>query len=70
MKTLKFKTTIKCNGCLGKAEKALSNIPGIKHWDVDLNNPDKILSIETEEDISSRIIEELENQDFEIEQIN
>ncbi|MEI7594765.1 MAG: heavy metal-associated domain-containing protein [Bacteroidota bacterium] len=70
MEILKFKTTIKCNGCLSKVEKPLNNFSEIKNWDVDLNNPDRILTVEADNDISEQIIEELEKLDFEIEKIN
>ena len=67
MTTLKFKTTIKCEGCLQKATNALSPIPEIKHWEVDLNSSDKVLTIESDEDIASKVIDAIENAGFIIE---
>ncbi len=48
MNTLKFKTTIKCGGCIATVTPFLNQIEGISNWSVDTNNPDKILTIETE----------------------
>jgi Copper chaperone len=48
MNTLKFKTTIKCGGCIATVTPFLNKIEGISKWSVDTNSPDKILTIETE----------------------
>jgi copper chaperone len=48
MNTLKFKTTIKCGGCIATVTPFLNKIEGISTWSVDTNSPDKILTIETE----------------------
>lgn len=47
MNTYKFKTTMSCSGCVSKVEKFLNAEKGIVKWNVDLNSPDKILTIET-----------------------
>ncbi|WP_207432954.1 heavy-metal-associated domain-containing protein [Sabulibacter ruber] len=46
MSTLKFKTNIKCGGCVSAVTESLDNTPGIYEWQVDTNNPDKILTVE------------------------
>ncbi|MDJ1472239.1 cation transporter [Cytophagaceae bacterium DM2B3-1] len=48
MKTLKFKTNIKCDGCIAKVTPHLNAVQGIDHWKVDLTSPDKVLEVETE----------------------
>lgn len=48
MNTLKFKTTIKCGGCIATVTPFLNKIDGILTWSVDTNSPDKILTVETE----------------------
>jgi copper chaperone len=60
MKTLCFKTTIKCNGCLISVRPQLNAIKGIEGWDVDLNSPDSILSVSCEEDMTEMIISAVE----------
>lgn len=55
MSTYQFKTTMSCSGCVSKVEKFLNAEKGILKWNVDLNSPDKILSIETT-DLSPEMI--------------
>ena len=48
MNIYKYKTTMSCSGCVNKVEKILNTEKDILKWEVDLNSPDKILTIETE----------------------
>jgi copper chaperone len=50
MKTLKFKTTIKCNGCIKTVTPFLEKSNNISKWSVDLESPDRIMTVETEGD--------------------
>ncbi|GGC29636.1 hypothetical protein GCM10011386_22060 [Parapedobacter defluvii] len=43
--TLKFKTTINCGGCLAAVTPSLNQSVGEGNWQVDINNPDKILTV-------------------------
>ena len=45
METLKFKTTLKCDGCLSKVTPSLNKIAGEGNWNVDLQNTPKVLTI-------------------------
>ncbi|MEP2771399.1 MAG: heavy-metal-associated domain-containing protein [Fulvivirga sp.] len=45
METLKFKTTIKCTGCLTKVTPYINDTKGVESWEVDLKNLDKVLTI-------------------------
>lgn len=47
MSTLQFKTNIKCGGCIATVTPFL-NTEGIEKWEVDLQNPDRILTVDTE----------------------
>ena len=47
MKTLKFKTNINCSGCIRSVTPFLDSEKEIAHWEVDINNPDKILTVST-----------------------
>jgi copper chaperone len=60
MKTLRFKTSIKCNGCLISIRPQLNAIKGIEGWEVDLNSPDSILSIRCMEDLTELITQAVE----------
>jgi copper chaperone len=56
MKTLTFKTNIKCGGCIATVTPFLNNVAGIEKWEVDTTNPDKILTV-TGETITTESIE-------------
>ena len=45
MKVLKFKTNIKCLGCVAKVTPHIQNAGGIESWEVDITKPDKILTV-------------------------
>lgn len=49
MQELKFRTNIKCEGCIAQVRPFLDEIKGINHWEVDIKNVDKILTVTTEE---------------------
>ena len=59
MKTLKFKTNVNCGGCISNVTPHLNEIKGIAKWSVDTINPQKILTVETEETSSAEIINAL-----------
>ncbi|MDX5427736.1 MAG: hypothetical protein LPK79_06505 [Bacteroidota bacterium] len=46
MKTTKFKTTINCNNCLSKVTPTLNQLVGENKWKVDINDPNKPLTLE------------------------
>jgi len=47
MKTLRFKTNLKCAGCMYAIKPYMDEIEGIQSWDVDLKSPNKIVEVET-----------------------
>ncbi len=69
MNTLKFKTDIKCNGCLEKVTPHLNEQQGIQQWEVDLRNPNKILSVSTDGIHSAEIISAVQKAGFKAEPI-
>lgn len=56
MITLKFKTSFKCNGCVNSVRTQLDADQTIKEWDVDLESPDRILTLTCKEDITDQIL--------------
>ena len=56
MNVIKFKTSLKCGGCVNAIRPYLIKIKEIQTWEVDLNNPDKILSVNTESDTKAEFI--------------
>jgi len=59
MQTLKFKTSLKCQGCVGNLKFYLDNIKEVSSWNVDLNNPDKILEVSFENISKETLLEQL-----------
>ena len=49
MKTLQFKTNIKCGGCVAAVKPFLDAAEGIESWEVDLQNPDRTPTVQTEQ---------------------
>lgn len=49
MNTLKFKTNIKCEGCISVVQKPLNETFGEENWKVDLASSDKELSVNTDD---------------------
>jgi copper chaperone len=43
-----FKTNIQCGGCVEAVSPYLDANNEIKHWEVDINNPNKVLTVETD----------------------
>jgi copper chaperone len=43
-----FKTNIMCGSCIAKVTPHLNANSEIKHWEVDTQNADKILTIDTD----------------------
>jgi copper chaperone len=58
MKTLKFKTNIKCGACVEKVTPALNSDENIKEWNVDLKSAERILSV-SGENVTEKEVEEL-----------
>ena len=48
MKILTFTSNIACNGCVSKVKPFLDELEGITKWEVDIENPQNILSVHTD----------------------
>lgn len=66
MNTIKFKTTINCGGCVAKVTPLLNKTVGEHNWGVDIDSPDKILTIETNTISSDAIQEAVKSLGFQI----
>lgn len=69
-KTLKFKTNINCSGCVAQVSQSLNEAEGICHWDVDIKNPDKVLSVHSEGITAEEVIQKVQDAGFKIIPIN
>lgn len=66
METTKFKTTIKCAGCVAKVTPVLNEVLGEDNWEVDYNNPAKVLTVIGEKD-KSKVIQAVEKAGYKAE---
>lgn len=73
MTELKFKSNIKCTGCLAKVTPLLDAETSIDKWEVDIMIPSKVLTIstpETDVDKITKLVEDtLGKAGFKIEEI-
>ena len=67
MNTLKFKTSIKCGGCVNAVEKPLNETVGVGNWEVDLASSDKILTVNNAD--SQQVIDILKKVGYEAEEV-
>ena len=66
MATFKFKTNIKCNGCIATVTPYLNSESAIEKWSVDLQNPEKILTAEGNELSRETVIKKVKQAGFAI----
>ncbi len=69
MKTITFKTNMKCGGCVATATPYLDNVIGASKWKVDTATADKILTVENEEVAPAQIVEAVKKAGFTAEEI-
>lgn len=70
MNITRFKTSLKCGGCVKAITPWISNITEIKTWSVDLESPDKILVVESSEDVAEKVIENIKKAGYEASRLN
>lgn len=68
MEPIKFKTNIKCSGCVEKVTPFLNEAVGKDKWEVDYNNPAKLLTVEGEND-KAKVIQALEKAGYKAEAV-
>lgn len=69
MKTAKFKTNINCGSCINSVTPFLNELDNLDLWKVDTDNPDKILSVELDDENIDSVIDAVKNAGFTIELI-
>ena len=74
MKTLKFKTDLKCAGCMYAIKPYMDALDGIESWDVDLESKDKIVKVVTrtasKEEIQKAIEDAISEAGYSAELVN
>jgi copper chaperone len=69
METLKFKTNIKCGGCIATVTPFLNGDESIENWQVDLESADRILTVETDHS-ADEVAELIKKAGYNAEEIN
>jgi len=70
MSTLKFKTNIKCAGCIATVTPFLNTLDSISNWEVDTVNPDKILTVQGDDVSAPDIVSKLKEAGYTAETID
>ena len=60
MKTLRFKTNLKCAGCMYAIKPYMDQIEGIRSWDVNLKSSKKIVKVKTDASDSEEVRQAIE----------
>lgn len=61
MQTLRFKTSLKCNGCVNAIKPGIEAIKEIKSWRVFLDVQDKTLEVEFDDSPKDEILTKVKN---------
>lgn len=68
-KEFKFKTNINCGGCISKVKPVLDTAEGINKWEVDTDDADKILKVNSEGISEDEIVAIIKAKGFNIKKI-
>lgn len=67
MSEYKFKTTINCQNCVNLVRQFMNDEPAIEQWEVDTQNPDKVLTVSGPDITREQVISVVRDAGFEIE---
>lgn len=68
MEALKFKTNIKCTGCLAKVTPVLNETVGEDNWEVDLQDPNKTLTVVSDAS-ENEVVAAIKEAGYEVEKV-
>ena len=69
MNTLQFKTNIKCEGCVATVTPGLNQTVGENNWQVDLQSPDRMLTVQGDTINAADIKQAVEKAGFKAEPV-
>lgn len=67
MKKQVYKSNINCASCVAKVTPVLNELDLVKAWQVDTSSTDKLLTIESEEEVTDQVKAALRKVGFKIE---
>lgn len=68
-KIVKFKTNINCGSCIKSVTPFLNELDNVDEWKVDTDNPDKILTVEIDDEDSNVIVVAVKQAGYNIEEL-
>ena len=69
MNILTFTSNIACNGCVSKVKPFLDELEGVIKWEVDIGNPQKILTVQSNELSADQIHEAVIKAGYQLEDL-
>lgn len=69
MTTFKFKTNINCGSCIRSVTPFLNELDSVEEWRVDTEDPNKILTVESDASNASEILKAVSESGFSAEEI-
>ena len=66
MEIYKFKTSAKCGGCVSNIGRYLDEIKEIDRWNINLNDPMRILEVSSESDISDVVMASIRKAGYKV----
>ena len=63
----RYRTSIMCNGCIAKVKPILDSAEGVASWSVNLDTPERILTIVPEGAVEEELLAQLRGAGFTIE---
>ena len=69
-KEIKFKTTMKCAGCVAAVTPGLNALKEVDSWKADVSGAEKTLTVEAEESAIPQVTAVLEKAGFKAERIS
>jgi copper chaperone len=65
----RYRTSIMCNGCIAKVKPILDSAEGVASWSVNLNTPERILTIVPDGVVEEELLAQLRGAGFTVERI-
>jgi copper chaperone CopZ len=69
MEAKQFKTNIMCGSCIAKVTPVLNETFGENNWEVDTQNPKKVLTVSTEDGNVNDVIKAVEKAGYKAEEL-
>jgi len=66
MNTYKFNTNINCGSCINAVTPFLNEVDNLDHWEVNTENPDKVLTVILDNTNTESVIESVKKAGYTI----